>query len=110
MHIKTQNSIYSLAALFLVFSLLLPASLAFIHSTQNHDHIDRCEVTSDTHMHELSLDCDFDEIVLQKLSVYAFAKAQLTPPPTYPTFAFAYSPFISSETILQTTSRGPPAC
>lgn len=110
MYIKTQNSFYSLIALLLVFSLFLPASFAFIHSTQNHDHIDRCEMTSDTHMHELSLDCDFDEIVLQKLSVYAFAKAQLILPPTYPQFAFTYSPFISSETILHTTSRGPPTC
>lgn len=110
MHIKTQHSVYSMAALLLVLSLLLPASLAFVHSAQNHDHIDRCEMTSDTHMHELSLDCDFDEIVLQKLGVYAFAKLHLNPPPTYPKLVFAYSPFVETEPILRTTSRGPPSC
>lgn len=110
MHTKTQNSFYTLAALLLVLSLLMPASLAFVHSTQNHDHVDRCEMVSDTHMHELSLDCDFDDIVLQKLGVYAFAKAQLTPPPSYPKAVYTYSSWSGKETVLTTTSRGPPTC
>ena len=110
MYTKRQKIIYSMAALMLVLSILLPASLAFIHSTQNHDHVDHCEMASDTHMHEKTLDCDLDDIVLQKLGVYAFAKAQLTPPPIYPKAVFTYSPWIGTKTVCTTTTRGPPAC
>ena len=110
MYFKTQNIAYRMAALILVFSLLLPASLAFVHSAQNHDHVDRCEMVSDAHMHEKTLDCDFDDIVLQKLGVYAFAKAELTTPPTYPKAVFTYSSWTGTETKFTTTTRGPPTC
>lgn len=107
---KTQHRVFSIAALIIVFALLLPASLAFVHSTQNHDHVDRCELASDTHMHEKKLDCDLDDIVLHKVVVYAFAKAQLTPPPTYPKLVYTYNPWIGREITSTVTTRGPPVC
>lgn len=107
---KTQHKLFGIAALLLVFAMLLPASLAFVHSTKNHDHIDRCEMASDTHMHEKKLDCDLDDIVLHKVAVYAFAKAQLTPSPTYPKVVYTYKPWIGNETTSTTTTRGPPIC
>lgn len=110
MQSKTTQNIFSAAALLIVFALFLPSSLSFIHSTQNHDHIDRCEITVDTHMHEKTLDCDFDDIVLLKLGVYAFAKAELTPLPIYPSPVYNYNPWIGSGPLLTETSRGPPAC
>ena len=99
---------YRILALLMVFALLLPATLAFLHSTQNHDHIDRCEMAADTHMHEKKLDCDFDDIVLQKLGVYAFAKAELIKAPSYPKATFVYTSLHRSEIALTDSSRGPP--
>lgn len=95
-------------ALLLAMLLLLPSGLAFAHNFENHDHIDRCELSADVHMHENDIDCDLDHIVLHKVGVFAFAKATLDIQPCAQTAITLFTSLYFGTALDYSASRGPP--
>lgn len=99
-----------MSSIVLMLFLLLPSVVNFLHSTEKHDHYDRCENNSDIHIHEKELDCCLCDVTLKNNGVFT---------PTKEILFVAYQE-ISQKTIqLQTIylpvyrttdSRGPPAC
>ena len=102
------TSTWRATAFLLALLLLLPSGLSFAHNFENHDHIDRCELSADVHMHENDIDCDLDTIVLHKLGVFAFAKAELAAQTLTLNQPSHYQSPVYNKAIRLQSLRGPP--
>ncbi len=93
-----------------MFFLLLPSVVNLVHSTERHDHIDRCENKSDIHIHKKELDCCLCDVTLKNNGVFTptneilFIPNQDIPEKTIHTQTVYLSLYRTTE------SRGPPAC
>jgi hypothetical protein len=99
-----------ISAIVLIASLLLPAVVNLLHSAEGHDHFDKCENPSNTHIHKKKLDCKLFDVTLNKNGVFTatkeitFIALQDIPEKTI----HAYT--IYRKVYSTTTSRGPPNC
>ena len=110
MHLYRSHIVKNVSAIALLFFLLLPTVVNFVHSAEGHDHSDRCENKSDTHVHEKKVDCCLCDVTLQNNGVFT---------PTKDIVFISYQDFPEKTTHTQTISlsvyritesRGPPTC
>lgn len=93
-----------------MIALLLPAVVNFAHSTEGHDHGDKCENPSDTHVHKKKLDCNLFDVTLKKNGVFTFISDIYFPVPQYILTETHYNEFIYKTVTVTEESRGPPHC
>lgn len=106
----TRSLVYNILAFVLVLTVLLPGTSSLAHTFENHEHFTQCDNPEDVHVHEQSLECDFNLILLKDKGIIAFAKAALiTPHPSdKTTITYVHTSYIYD---LETrNSRGPPSC
>lgn len=110
MHIYRSHIVKNVSAIALMLFLLLPSVMNFLHSAEGHDHSDRCENKSDTHVHEKKLDCCLCNVTLQDNSIFNFTKEIVFIP-----YQDIFEKTIHTQTVYlsiyrTTESRGPPSC
>ena len=105
---RKPHTIWKSAAVVIILAVLLPSVLSFIHSTQGHEHLDDCELVSDVHLHENEVDCELDGITLNKVAVYAFAKAYTLKKNIIAQEEIIYKVSFIEQSNISTDSRGPP--
>ena len=102
-HILTKS-----LALLLVVTVLLPATVKAMHVFENHKHEVCTEKTSDHHLHQIDVDCDFYKIKLNNsLSFSVFSYTLLEVKNNHKPILSQYQ-FISSYQRLGIVLRGPP--
>ena len=95
-------------ALILVVTVLLPATVKALHVFENHKHEVCTDKTSDHHLHQLDVDCDFYKIKLNNsLSFSVFSYTLLEVKNNHKPIHSQYQ-FISSYQRLGIVLRGPP--
>ena len=60
---KTVHIVIKSIVTLLLVAIVLPAAIKFIHVFENHKH-EVCSNPSDTHFHEIEIDCEFYKIKL----------------------------------------------
>ncbi len=95
-------------ALILVVTVLLPVTVKAMHVFENHKHDVCTEKTSDHHLHQIDLDCEFYKIKLNNsLSFSVFSYTLLEVKNNHKPILSQYQ-FISSYQRLGIVLRGPP--
>ena len=95
-------------AIIIVVTVLLPATVKAMHVFENHKHDVCTEKTSDHHLHQIDVDCDFYKIKLNNsLSFSVFSYTLLKVKNNHKPILSQYQ-FISSYQRLGIVLRGPP--
>ena len=95
-------------ALILVVTVLLPATVKAMHVFEDHKHDVCTEKTSDHHLHQIDVDCEFYKIKLNNsLSFSVFSYTLIEIKNNHKPFLSQYQ-FISSYQRLGIVLRGPP--
>ena len=103
-----EHIILKLAVIFLTAILVFPSIVKLSHSFENHKHEVCTEKTSDHHLHQIDVDCDFYKIKLNNsLSFSVFSYTLLKVKNNHKPILSQYQ-FISSYQRLGIELRGPP--
>lgn len=93
-----------------MFFLLLPAVVNFLHSAEGHNHDDRCENKSSTHIHEKELDCCLCDVTLKSNGIFTPTKEILFIPYQDIPEKTIHTQTVYLSVYRTTELRGPPAC
>lgn len=104
---RQQHIIYSIATLILVVALALPTIVKLTHVFNHHNH-DVCNDYSQTHVHNLDVDCSFYNFKITNHFTCTIENYELyIPVEINPIIASQYQ-FLSDYQRLHFSLRGPP--
>ena len=92
-------------ALILVVTVLLPATVKALHVFENHKHEVCTEKTSDHHLHQVDVDCEFYKFKLNNTYYHLPTSFDISYSTNY-----HYYKFLFNHQQSYTYLRGPPSC
>lgn len=104
-HILTKS-----LALLLVVTVLLPATVKAMHVFENHKHEVCTEKTSDHHLHQIDVDCEFYKFKLSNTYYDLPLTFDITFNDNFYSTSYHYYKFLFNHQQTYTYLRGPPSC
>lgn len=108
MHKIKQHILFKIATFILVFALLTPSVVKFIHIYSQHKH-EVCKGESKTHLHTLDLDCTFHKFKLNNQYTFSVQSFEFFLPEENYKSAFPQYLLLDSFKPLHFSLRGPPS-
>lgn len=105
---RTQHIIFKIIAILLLFAVVLPSAVKFTHVFENHKH-EVCINPSDSHFHEVEIDCEFYKFKLNNSFISIFNDVAIPEiNNNHKNITYDYF-FINSYKSFGIALRGPPS-
>jgi len=106
-HNIKQHIIFRIFTLLVLASLFTPSVLKFAHIFEHHNHV-VCNGDTDTHIHQVDLECEFFKFKLNNYFLSPLIKDTWLQTPYFKQAYFLTYKFLNTHKPLSFSLRGPP--